>query len=805
MRRKFLTPLRITKWRLHECFRFHQRVWTIVRICLALLVLAAVSNFSYSAETGSGKASLINAGFEFVELKGWSLHVYGAKPELTLDTVIRHEGQQSLRVSATEPSDTALTQDIKVCVGQLYRLKLWVKTTNLDPNGAPTYGTCQLQMPNKHFITQGQNHRDNTNWTQETIFFYAPRQGRVRIALFFVGYGKGTGTVWFDDIRLERVRSMKASINVQSDFISDAQIHPFQYGQFMEPLFNLLPSMWTQKLYNTSFEGVNRTIASFRKETDFTEQLWYPIGALNRGDFVLDKQDPFNGKVSQQIGVEGEQRCSLGIAQDGIFVERGKVYNLSVYLRQRQLPEPVRACLRDGAKILAEVKFNPTGKWEKYSATLVPAATTTDATFSLEFYGLGTIWVDQVSLMPKDSVGGWRPDMVEAVRALKPGIIRWGGSTTEKYDWRNLIGDPDRRVPWNNEPWQGIYPTGAGLEEFVQFCQTVNAEPFICVRVTDKEPAEAAAQVEYFNGAPDTFMGRLRAENGHPEPYNVKYWQTGNEVHGNAQRLAAFCKAMKAVDPSIILLSSYPSEEIVRQAGRYIDYLCPHHYGIGNLPKRAAEIENMRLLLAKHALSGKIKMAVTEWNTTAGHWGIKRNHLWTLDNALACSRYHNLIHRYADMVEIANRSNLVGSFCCGILQADNARLYRTPTYYAQQLYAVHAGNRPLKVELNGDLIQNDVSVTLSRDKRSLVLFVVNDRHLERKVTVNLSEFGLNKQAVSTWTLMDTQQQGQRDVINSFDEPQRVRTVASMISIESAEFDYTFPPLSLTVLKCWAKK
>ena len=91
-------------------------------------------------------------------------------------------------------------------------------------------------------------------------------------------------------------------------------------------------------------------------------------------------------------------------------------------------------------------------------------------------------------------------------------------------------------------------------------------------------------------------------------------------------------------------------------------------------------------------------MAVTEWNTTAGDAGPRRARLWTLENALACSRYHNLIHRHCDLVAIANRSNLVNSFCSGFIQTDNHRLYKTPTYYAQKLYATMAGDRPLRIE-----------------------------------------------------------------------------------------------------------
>jgi len=153
------------------------------------------------------------------------------------------------------------------------------------------------------------------------------------------------------------------------------------------------------------------------------------------------------------------------------------------------------------------------------------------------------------------------------------------------------------------------------------------------------------------------------------------------------------------------------------------------------------------------------------------------------------------------VVEIAIRSNLTNSGCAGIIQTNNATLYKTPTYYAEQLYSHHAGTHPLKVELDGDLMQDEVSATLSRNGKTVVLFVVNAMRLERKVTIDLSEFGPMEKKLSIWTLMDTQKAGERDVANSFYEPERVRPVTSTISIKRPKFNYTFPPLTLTVLKC----
>src|SRR5262249_50692882 len=160
-----------------------------------------------------------------------------------------------------------------------------------------------------------------------------------------------------------------------------------------------------------------------------------------------------------------------------------------------------------------------------------------------------TLWLDNASLMPVDTVGGWRRDVVDAVRALKPGIIRFGGSALDDsnlgdFRWQDTIGDPDHRKPFR--AWGGLPPTGAGPEEIVQFCHAVGAEPLICVRFTGSTPAEAAEQVQYFNGATTTPMGALRAKNGHAEPYHIRFWQVGNERGGSEYegRLAEFCTAM---------------------------------------------------------------------------------------------------------------------------------------------------------------------------------------------------------------------------------------------------------------------
>ncbi len=749
--------------------------------------------------------SLKNPGFE-AGTDDWSIHVYGAKPTITADGGTAHEGKQSLRIFSGEPSDAALGQELTLAPGTLYRLRGWVRTRGLDPHGAPVYGTFQIQTPGGNsVIASGTNHGGDTDWTEVVIEFEAPAGGRTRIAPFFVGFGKGTGTAWFDDLKIEEVDASKAPLRITRD-LSPGAINAMQYGQFIEYLCNLVPGMWAEKLYDGGFEGLSPYKFVYLKETDFREKPWYPCGATNRAAYVLDRNNKVGGETAQRIAVREGLPCTVGIAQDGVAVAKGTACEFSCDLRQQGIDGPVRVRLEQEGKELASCNFQPGGEWKKYHARLAPAETATNATLRITFRGPGTLWLDDASLMPSDNVGGWRRDVVEAVKALKPGVIRFGGSALDDpnlgdFEWKNTVGDADKRKPFR--AWGGLQPTGPGLEEIVQFCRLVDAEPLICVRFSKRQPEGAAQEVQYFNGAADTLMGKLRVMNGHAEPYHIKFWQVGNERSGAdyEARLAAFCKAMKEADPSISLLSSYPTEGVLKEAGGQLRYVCPHQYDCANLAACERELDATRDLIRKFGGGRPIKVAVTEWNTTGGDWGPGRAKLWSLENALTCSRYHNLLHRHADLVEIANRSNLTNSFCSGIIQTDNHRLYKTPTYYAQQLYATRAGLLPLKIESAASFrAAPDVSATLSEDRSAVTLFAVNDTLDEVVRPLDFSAFGDRGREVFVWTLADRQKVGEPDVTNSFGEPERVSPMASAFRAHGPRFEYRFPPLSLTVIR-----
>ena len=598
--------------------------------------------------------------------------------------------------------------------------------------------------------------------------------------------------------------SQAPCLTITGQHLGRGEISPYQCGQFIEYLCALTPLMFAEKVFDGSFEGVPPYRVEFRKETDRIEQPWYPDGAVHRGEFALDDVDPLNGKVSQRIRQKPGEPCTLGISQGGMYVKAGEPLRCSLYLRADEVRQPVRVAIWGLGRTYAAAEFRPGTRWQRYEATLVPTDTDARATLTISYRGPGTLWIDMVSLMPVDTVFGWRTDVAEAVKALRPGIIRFGGSTTEGFDWTATIGPPAKRVPFTT-CWGGLEPGNAGLEEFVQLCRWAGAEPLICVRFSGRKPKDAADQVEYFNGPATSPMGRLRAENGHAEPYRVKFWQIGNELGDERYQkgVAEFCKAMKAVDPDVKLMASYPSPGLLRSAGAYVDYICPHHYGCHHLDAMEASVEQCRTMIAHSAPGRDIRLGITEWNTTAGDFRLGRAMLWTLDNALWCSRYHNFMHRHCDLIEIANRSNLTDSFCSGIIQPNNSGLFKTPTYYAQQLYALHAGRYPLAIQGDAGAGRDatlDLSATLWADGRRVALFAVNRACQPQTRTFDLTAIAPLADEVSVSTLADTAGAGERDASNSWREPDRIRVVPGRATVAGGKLVYEFPPLSLTVLE-----
>jgi alpha-N-arabinofuranosidase len=523
-----------------------------------------------------------------------------------------------------------------------------------------------------------------------------------------------------------------------------------------------------------------------------------------RVSLTLDQYAPFVGRQSALVCVEtgAELPFIAGISQGDIAVRRGERLAFEMYVRGRGLPgRPVQVLLGRNYgvffKTYGRLEFaGITEAWQKYAGTLVSQVTDDHAELAVGISGPGAFWLDKVSLMPEGNVCGWRADVVAAVRALKPGIIRFGGSSLIFYQWQNGIGPRDRRAPFENRPWGNLEENDVGLHEFLEFCELVAAEPVVCINSNSTTLAQVLDEIEYCNGPANTRFGAARAALGHPQPFNVKYWQIGNEQEGPQYELtlAGYAEAIRRRYPDLILLASYPSDRMLTELSEAIDYVCPHLYD----PYSPTMEERVRALIQKirqQAKNPNLRIGVTEWNHTAGHWGWARSWLLTLYNALNAGRMLNMYQRLGDWVRIANRSNMTNSSCSGVIQTNAAGLYVTPTYHVQKAYANLSGDAALKVYAGaGETL--DLSATIARREGIVSLAAVNPSGAAQIRRIELTGLDLTGSQAHVWSLTGPAP----DAVNSFEDPERVAPQETTVAWQEDELRYEFPPYSVTIIR-----
>ena len=755
------------------------------------------------------QSAVQNPGFESAPvLTGWKAETRLRQdrermPTLTADPHDAKEGAQSLLIEALDPADAAARQRIFLPVGSLWRVRVWIKTENLETGGEGG-GAIAIDTPGAE-IASSKGRSSTTPWQDEEVTFRVPSPGYIDLTL--VGVRSGTGRAWFDDVRLESLPSdAREDVLIFAEHATKRPIDGKQQGQFIELLCNLIPTIISQQVVSTSFEDAPPCHVDYKKEVDEPYRPWYPDGAVQVAQYSFDTTNPLSGARSQKI-VLPAAHARAGISQDGFYLKQGVSYKLRLHLRGEG-NVPVWASLHGGGRIIAGPVLLGRARenWAAAEAELHADRTTDNATLTLDFEGPGTLWLDRVYLIGSDAILGiWRPDVVAALKAMHPGIIRFGGSTTEEYEWDRAIGPWDDRLTFTTV-WGGWEENFVGIDEFVRLCEYIGAEPLICVRWTGKKPEDAAAEVEYVNGSPETRWGTLRARNGHPAPYHVKYWQIGNEVdvsdYGNSVR--AFAEAMKKADPSIKLMSSFPTKGLLDAAGTIFDYLCPHLYEVNDIVTEERSFKQLGDWIGANASGKDIRVGVTEWNTTAGNFGLERGMLQTLGNALSISRFLNLMHRYADLAEIANRSNFADSRGSGFLVTGPGWIYESPAYYAQQMYARAAGTYPLRVERSSKLAwhlqEPDLSVSISADGKKLRIYAVNSTLEPLPRTFQLEGFKVGVAGGTVHTLEDHAHAGTSEVMNSRDDPERVSVVSRPAELRGTQFEYTFSPLTITLLE-----
>ena len=619
------------------------------------------------------------------------------------------------------------------------------------------------------------------------------------------------------------------------------RINPFIYGGFMEFLENHISGMWAEML-------VNRRLENCLPEKSVPE-FWRVYGYNNTASYAIDS-GPYNGKCCQMISCTQNKGGFSGIAQRGIGVTKGREYTGYVYLKQEGIREPVQIILGKDYGVFVQpyaiCEINGvTGEWAKYTFTFTSDATDDDdAEFIIRCAGEGKLWIDHPSLMPADNLHGWRKEVVECVRQLKPNIIRFpGGCYADTYHWKNAIGQRDLRTPQGNFVWSNMpidymetgtrlsnhnrptEPNDVGIDEFMQLCELTGTQALICVNLGTGTPEDAAHWIEYCNGAKDTFWGAKRAENGHPEPYHIMYWQVGNEMYipsnvgysgldGYIAGYKRFYTAMKAADPSIKLVidggdKTEWNREILKQCGDICDYIDVHFYPGWTVKHDENPIEDvfesilnqtnyvetqlsqLRKDIDDAGLTGKVKIAVCEYNSS-GSWGSIRALIAPQGSALFVAGLLNLFQKNADLIEICNYSNLTNAWWASCIRTQREKCHTTAAFHVLSMFSNLSGNVLLESSTSGDADVLDAAASYDEQNLIAVLSVVNKSQSTISIDIMLEGFTINGDSSITYSWAPSM-----ECLNDFNSPERILPITESCGDIS---NISLRPCSLTFLR-----
>lgn len=513
-----------------------------------------------------------------------------------------------------------------------------------------------------------------------------------------------------------------------------AEIPSTLYGLFFEDInFGADGGLYAEKVKNRSFEF------------DYPLQGWKAAGKVE-----LREDGPFERNPHYvRLNPAGHSDKHTALVNEGFFgvsFEKDSTYDFSVYARvpdggtSKIEVQLINEATHGGNQTYAAQKIEISGKeWKKYNCSLTPSKTILKGALRIFLKKPETaVDLEHISLFPKNNINGLRTDLVNRLADLKPGVFRFpGGCIVEgtdlnsRYQWKNTVGAPENR-PLNENRWQytfthhffpDYYQTyGLGFYEYFLLSETIDAEPLpvlnvglACqyqnhdmsahVAVEDLDPyiQDALDLIEFANGPATSEWGALRAEMGHPEPFNMKYIGIGNEQWGPeyVERLAPFVKTLRARHPEIkIIGSSGPDSE-----GDKFDYLWPemkklkvdlvdeHFYRPDEwFLSQGTRYDN-------YDRKGPKVFAGEYACHTKGH---NQNHFGA---ALCEAAFMTGIERNADVVEMATYAPLFAhvdgwQWRPDMIWFDNLRSMPTASYYVQQMYGLNKGSRVVPTTLD---------------------------------------------------------------------------------------------------------
>ncbi|KAA0214177.1 MAG: alpha-L-arabinofuranosidase [Leptolyngbya sp. PLA3] len=666
----------------------------------------------------------------------WSTSTWAGAGTLTRDETIGHPDKPSLSIASDSGADVAWSCTVPVQTFARYRLTGWIRT-----RGVVCHGSARGALLNVHALAGAETRAltGDNDWTHVAVDFDTGLNDSIMVNCLFGGWGLATGQAWFDDLSLTLLEQRDRPLpHISIDaFKTGEVISPYIYGQFIEHLGRCIyGGIWAEMLEDRKFFH----------DVDAPSSPWRSFGTQH---VVMSDKDPFVGEHSPIIVVDS--RHPGGIRQEGLGLVEGARY-LGYLWAASSGQVRANVSLRFGEKPDDQAVFPfaaLTAQFQRYDFDFVAGASTDNASLAISADGHGEIRIGAVSLMPADNIRGFRADTLALLRRLNAPVYRWpGGNFVSGYDWRDGIGPRDRRPPRKNPAWQGIETNDVGIHEFMLLCGLLDTEPYIAINTGLGSIDSAREQLEYLNGSTATPMGALRAENGQPEPWNVRFIGVGNEMYGDWQlghipladysrRHNQFVDALRAVDPQIVVIGVGAvgewSRTMLRDCADRMDHISEHVYW-QERPGLLAHVMQAPQSLARTAeahrqyrrelpnLRGRdIRICEDEWNYWYGpHVFGELGTRYFMKDALGCAAALHEFGRNSDIFFMANYAQTVNVI--GAVKTSKTAAAMETTGLVLELYRHHLGVIPCHTETGPTL---DALAAWNEDRSALTIGVVN--------------------------------------------------------------------------------
>ena len=627
------------------------------------------------------------------------------------------------------------------------------------------------------------------------------------------------------------------TLTVQADK-PGAAISPTMWGVFFEDInYGADGGLYPELVKNGSFEF------------PYPLMGWQVSGTNSEARTVTIRDDAPPGSNNRhylRIISDGAERIRLSnVGFFGMGIEAGAEYSLSLLARGVGNERPGLAYLLRSAdrQVLAGGGWRSvTSEWHRLETVIKPDGGDPKAHLDLLLTGKGVIDIDLVSLYPKKTFKnhGLRADMAQMLADLKPGFMRFpGGCTVEghtlanRYQWKTTIGPAAERKliinRWNDEfkhrPSPDYYQSfGLGFFEYFQLCEDIGTEPLPilnCGMACQFNSGElcpmdqlgpyiqdALDLIEFANGPATSTWGAKRAAMGHPRPFNMKMLGVGNEqwLQQYFDRYVPFARAIKAKHPEIKLVASAgpgPDDDKFHFAwpklrALHADIVDEHCYArpdwfLDNTVRYDGYgPSGPKVFMGEYAAQSDKVVSVNNRN----NW----------ECALAEAAYMTGLERNAGVVVMASYAPLFGNeegwqWRPNLIWCDSLRSYGTPSYYVQQLFSRNRGDRVLPMQLGGDPPNEKgkprfyATAALDEKSREIILKVVNASNSPVKSAVDLAGAKIAGGKASV-TLLASALPDE----NSLSEPNKVAPDMTSLTIPAPQFDFTFKPFSMTVLR-----